>query len=132
MLSVRWLRGARPGTGDVGAYIINPDYGLAVGVVARHHPADVDRHSAPPCMLRQRYLSGLASRSLTPPDVCKHTESQRQVQILPGTTLPGLCCTPCVHGVGCGPYIPSAGCTGHSRPVQCALGSAWGETDSPG
>jgi hypothetical protein len=44
----------------MGAHIINLDYGLAVSVVARHHAADVDRHSAPPCTLRQRdLLSGL-------------------------------------------------------------------------
>jgi hypothetical protein len=26
------------------AYIINPDHSFAVGVVARHHAANVDRH----------------------------------------------------------------------------------------
>jgi len=45
-----------PATPDMGANIINPDYGLAVFIVARHHTADVDRHCAPPSMLRQRLL----------------------------------------------------------------------------
>src|SRR6266567_8767900 len=45
-----------PATRNVGAHIVNPDYGLAVSVVACHHAADVDCHSAPPCMLRKRDL----------------------------------------------------------------------------
>jgi hypothetical protein len=50
----------RPATHDVSSHVINPDYGLAVSVVARHHPADVDCHSAPPCLLRKRdLLNGL-------------------------------------------------------------------------
>jgi catechol 2,3-dioxygenase-like lactoylglutathione lyase family enzyme len=49
-----------PATRDVGSHVINPDYGLAMSVVARHHTADVDCHSAPPCLLRKHdLLSGL-------------------------------------------------------------------------
>src|SRR5215831_17562846 len=49
-----------PATRDVGSHVVNPDYGLAMSVVARHHTADVDCHSAPPCLLRKRdLLSGL-------------------------------------------------------------------------
>src|SRR5262244_2304329 len=49
-----------PATRNVGSHVINPDHGLAVSVVACYHTADVDRHSAPPCMSRKRdLLSGL-------------------------------------------------------------------------
>src|SRR5215831_14317034 len=43
-----------PATCDVGSHVVNPDDGLAVRVVACHHTADIDRHSAPPCLLRER------------------------------------------------------------------------------
>src|SRR5262245_57677618 len=50
----------RPATRDVSTHIINPNYGLVVRVVACHYTADVDCHSAPPCMFRKRDLrSGL-------------------------------------------------------------------------
>jgi len=53
-------RHIRPATRDMGPHVINPDYSLAVSIVARHHTADVDCHNVPPCMLRKRdLLSGL-------------------------------------------------------------------------
>src|SRR6266446_3488162 len=49
-------RHLRPAARDVGTHIVNLDHGLAVGIVARHHPANVNRHSAPPYLLRQCHL----------------------------------------------------------------------------
>src|SRR5215467_13912444 len=46
----------RPATRDVSTHIINPDYSLAVRVVACHYAADVDCHSAPLCLFRKRNL----------------------------------------------------------------------------
>src|SRR5262245_46859962 len=49
---------------DMRAHVINPDHRLAVGVVARHHAANVDRHRFSPRILRTHTCSTMITAGL--------------------------------------------------------------------